>query len=222
MLNPLSTWDLGQTWATFTKGTFHGVIMGVEVQKSDDDLLRYEAIVEETQPELVIETGTRAGGSALYFNQQLNLEVISIDRSPEFRRGQPPLVSSSMTWIRGSSIDQDIKERVRAMVEGKRVMVSLDADHHSAHVQDEIRMWSQFVSPGCALVVEDACFDMFDRFGQPDWARVGGARIPEEGGPLDAMDKVGLEFDPRFYRDELVEAMTPISHSPCGWWRRHG
>ena len=75
-LNPHPTWDLGQTYQTFTKGTFHGVIMGVEIQKSDDDLLRYQEIVDISQPDIVIETGTRAGGSAVWFHRELQLQVI--------------------------------------------------------------------------------------------------------------------------------------------------
>jgi cephalosporin hydroxylase len=100
-------------------------------------------------------------------------------------------------------------------------MVSLDADHHSHHVQAEIYFWSHFVSPGCYLVVEDACFDAFAAAGHADWARVGGSQIPEVGGPLDAMVKRGLFADSRFWRDTELEGRTSISHSPCGWWRKH-
>jgi cephalosporin hydroxylase len=107
-------------------------------------------------------------------------------------------------------------------------MVSLDSDHHSAHVQAEIDLLGrQFVTPGCYLVVEDGCFDLFARDGQIDRARVGGSRIPEFGGPLDAIERqLGGDLpNPMtadlFWRDESVEALSPVSHSPCGWWRRH-
>ena len=221
-LNPHPTWDLGQTYLTFTQGTYHGVIMGVEIQKSDDDLLRYQEIVDISQPDIVIETGSRAGGSAVWFHRELQLQVITIDIAPAFNRtGQPPLVGPGMHWLRGSSISQEIVDRVLPLIKGKRVMVSLDSDHHSAHVQAEMATWGPLVSPGCYMVVEDACFDLFDRSGQPGWARIGGARIPEYGGALDAIEHSGIALSSQWMRDESVEAITNISHSPVGWWRKH-
>lgn len=223
-IRPVPEWDLGQTWLTFANGTYHGVIAGVEIQKSDDDLQRYREAIETSQPDIIVETGTRAGGSALWFHREMGLQVVSIDVCPEFtKRGQPPHLGAGIDWIRGSSIANDVVEQVIPHLKGKRVMVSLDSDHHTAHVQAEIRLWSQFVTPGCYLVVEDACFDLFHLNGHTDWARVGGARIPEYGGPLDAIEKTLARpwfTTSAFWRDESLEAITPISHSPCGWWRR--
>lgn len=231
MLSPLSNWDLGQTWGTFAKGTFHGSLGGVEIQKSGDDLARYEEIIDISQPDIIVETGTRAGGSALWFHRALGLQVVTIDVAPAFQklgspRAEPPYQGPGIEWVRGSSINPGVVGDVLPLLKGKRVMVSLDSDHHSVHVQAEIATWAPLVTPGCYMVVEDACFDLFARAGYPDWARVGGDRIPEYGGALDAMEKQGLgqrvHVDGRsFWRDESVEGITPISHSPCGWWRKH-
>lgn len=222
MLEPLPSWDLGKTWQTFPSGLFHGEIGGVEIQKSDDDLERYRELVEISQPDIVIETGTRAGGSALWFRQVLDLQVVTIDLAPQYAEKGPPYRGPGIEWISGhSSIRDVVVNRVLPLIEGKRVMVSLDSDHHSSHVQAEMAVWGPLVSPGCYLVVEDACFDAFNEFGQPDWARVGGHKIPEIGGPLDALRKSGIEHSTVFWRDEALESLTDISHSPCGWWRKH-
>lgn len=225
-MRPLDTWDLERTWDTFAGGTFHSKINGIELQKCDEDLARYRRIIEDSRPDILIETGTRAGGSAMWFHSLMGLQVITIDIGAQFvRHGGPPYRGSGIEWIRGSSISEKVMRQVLPLIEGKRVMVSLDADHHSAHVQAEIAIWGPMVSPGCYLVVEDACFDMFHRVGQSDWARVGGSRIPEFGGPLDAIERQ-LEHplgQAHFFfdRDTEVEALYPISHSPCGYWRRH-
>jgi cephalosporin hydroxylase len=217
-LRPLPNWDLGETWGTFTKGTFHGVIQGAEIQKSADDLLRYEELIDISQPDIVVETGTRAGGSAIWFRQQ-GLQVVSIDIAPQFTRGEPS--QPGITFIRGSSIHPVVIGDVMPLIKGKRVMVSLDSDHASAHVQAEMSIWAQFVTPGCYMVVEDACFDLFDRAGQPDWARVGGNSIPEYGGTLHAIETSGIAHSPMWWRDEALEGRTNISHSPVGYWRKH-
>lgn len=220
-LSPVGTWSLDQTWATFTSGTFHGVTKGAEIQKSDDDLSRYTDLIEATQPDLVIETGTRAGGSALWFHAS-GLQVVTIDVAPQFTKsaGGPPYRGPGIEWIRGSSITDSVVNQVLPLLSGKRVMVSLDSDHHSAHVQAEIALWAQFVTPGCYLVVEDACFDFFDRAGFPERARVGGSKIPEFGGTLDALEKSGLAQSSQWDRDTFLEGITPISHSPTGFWRK--
>ncbi len=224
-LNPLPSWDYQATLDTFRNGTFHGVYKGLELQKSDDDLERYRTLVDESNPDLVIETGTRAGGSAVWFHDELNLQVVSIDVAPQFSRGAPS--RRGLEFLIGSSIGdaavKHVAERL-AKDKGLRVMVSLDADHHSPHVQAEIHTWAQFVSPGCYLVVEDACFDVFARKGDKEAARVGGSRIPEVGGTLDALERcfgVPTHVGTQFWRDAWLEQQTPVSHSPVGWWRRH-
>lgn len=219
-LQPLPSWSKEATWGTFENGMFHGVIGGVEIQKSDDDLARYEALVGVSQPDVVIETGTRAGGSALWFMRKLGLEVITIDIAPAFQKmgspqAAPPYQGPGIAWIRGSSIAQATLDQVLPLVRGKRVMVSLDSDHHNLHVQAEISMWGPLVTPGCYLVVEDACFDLFDE----DKARVGGEKIPEWGGALPAI-QAQLGRTSIFERDTEIEGMSSISHSPVGWWRR--
>lgn len=219
LLSPLPSWDMLQTHDTFVTGTFHGVVGGVEIQKSDDDLLRYTELVDISQPDIVIETGTRAGGSALWFQRALGLQVISIDIAPQFTRGEPS--GPGISFMRGSSIDPAIVNNVLPLIQGKRVMVSLDSDHHSPHVQAEMATWGPLVSPGCYMVVEDACFDAFAREGFASWARIGGSRIPEYGGPLDAIEKSLIHFGEMWWRDESLEGRTPISHSPVGWWRKH-
>lgn len=222
-LKPLPSWDSEATWSTFETGLFHGVVGGVEIQKSADDLERYRELVEASQPDVLIETGTRAGGSALWFNRELNLRVFTIDIAPQWAtRGDPPDTRADIDWITGSSTAgwvADCVEQKLASLGEVRVMVSLDSDHHAAHVFDEIAVWAEFVSDGCYLVIEDACFDMWE----PKRARVGGLRIPEVGGTLAAInDRATRDTLTRegFRRDEALESRTPISHSPVGWWRK--
>jgi hypothetical protein len=51
-------------------------------------------------------------------------------------------------------------------------------------------------------------------------SRRGGRMIPELGGTLKALNLARLDVDPRYRRDEAIEAWTDISHSPCGWWEK--
>lgn len=224
-IEPHPTWDSERTWETFTTGTFHGLIGGVELQKCADDLDRYREVIEISQPDCVIETGTRKGGSALWFQEQgLEVVTIDLDSTAGMEARNAGNLLDSIQYLGGhSAIDlpEAWMEWIKAWCDGRRVMVSLDSDHHSPFVQAEIATWAPFVSPGCYLVVEDGCFDMWT----PDRSAVGGWNIPKVKGPLDA---INMQFDGPlaqqhgvFWRDEELEAITPISHSPAGWWRKH-
>lgn len=210
---PLDSWDSERTWATFENGDAIGEYRGVELQKSVDDLERYHEIIEVSQPDVVIETGSRDGGSALWFRFMENLSVVSIDQLPRY---SAPPDGDQIEWVIADSINEKMVQSVAKGLKGKRVMVSLDSDHHSPHVQAEIALYAPLVSSGCYLVIEDGCFDLWE----PRRAVRGGRRIPEWGGPLDAIRKQsGWLQSQGFWRDESVEAISPISHSPVGWWR---
>lgn len=215
MLQPLDNWRSDQTLQTFHTGLYMGVLRGRTMQKCADDLDRYNELIEDTQPEVVIETGTRYGGSAMWFRDRVDM-VVSIDFDAQMTQMMLDEHARNTWFIRGDSKDPAIVSQVRELVKGKRVMVSLDSDHHANHVWQEITSYGPLVSKGCHLVVEDACFDMWTS----EDARRGGRRIPEEGGPLKAMRLAGLEVDPRYKRDVEIEGWTQISHSPCGWWER--
>ncbi len=213
-LMPLDFWDSERTWSTFEDGTFHSFIGDVEVQKCEWDLDRYDDLIEVSQPDVIIETGTRAGGSALWFREQ-GLRVFSIDKCPP--PGRLP-VRGGITYITDDSADPKLVKFIQPLLQpGQRVMVSLDSDHHAPHVVAEIMLWAGLVTPGCYLVIEDGCFEQWDEHR----ARKGGWKIPEVGGPVAAINQCwdhlsGLGF----YRDIELETITSISHSPVGWWRR--
>lgn len=224
-LLPVPEWDLDQTANTFHKGTFAQDYSGIQIQKTKEDLDRYRQLISQTKPDIVIETGTREGGSALWF-QGLGLEVVSIDPAPQFLRkgdGSPMFqyALSGVEWLRGSSLSDWVYEMVLKRIRGKRVMVSLDSDHHSHHVQAELSRYSPLVSQGCYMVVEDSCFDMFSRAGRLSEGNIGGNKISTVGGPLDAIERTHPVWGKHYDRDTELEAMYPISHSPVGWWRRN-
>jgi cephalosporin hydroxylase len=85
-------------------------------------------------------------------------------------------------------------------------MVTLDSDHHAAHVAEELRLYSQLVTPGSYLVVEDTHFN-----GYPI--------LPKFGpGPHEAVDAF-LRSNPDFTRDGSREKFG-MTFNPGGWLRR--
>jgi cephalosporin hydroxylase len=152
--------------------------LGHLVQKSPLDLWVYQELLVETMPDVVIETGTCFGGSALYVASICDLlargRVISIDTV--VREGRP--AHPRLTYITGSSVEPAVVSAVAsAILPGERVMVILDSDHTRDHVLDELAAYADLVTPGCYLIVEDTIVS-----GNPVEASFG-------PGPMDAVDQ---------------------------------
>jgi len=130
--------------------------MGVPILKCPLDLWIYQEIIFEIKPEIIIECGTFNGGSALFLAHLCDIirhgEIVSIDI--EERSGRPQ--HSRISYWVGSSISEQIIERVRQKVSGRSpVLVILDSDHSANHVIQELRLYSPLVTPGSYVIVED-------------------------------------------------------------------
>jgi cephalosporin hydroxylase len=136
-----------QAWA-------HTYWLGVPVAKCPTDLWAYQEILVETRPEVVIETGTYKGGSALFFASVLDLlgkgMVVTIDLDRQTVPKHPRIHS-----IIGNSVEEETVRRVEALVGDLPAMVVLDSDHRQDHVLKELEIYQRFVPVGGYLVVED-------------------------------------------------------------------
>lgn len=130
--------------------------LGRTVRKCPLDLWAYQEILTETTPDLIVETGTYAGGSAYYLATVCDLvgrgKIVTID--VEMLAGRPR--HRRITYLHGSSVEDEVVERVRRRARrARRVMVVLDSDHSRDHVLRELELYAPLVTPGCYLVVED-------------------------------------------------------------------
>ncbi|CAN5418739.1 CmcI family methyltransferase [soil metagenome] len=181
--------------------------MGVPVQQIPFDLWVKQEIIFETRPDLIIETGTFDGGSAYYYAGLFDIlggqgEIISIDIEPQENLPEHHRIE----YVKASSIVPEVIERLREKAAGKRVMVVLDSDHSEKHVRKELEVLSEFVTPGCFLIVEDT-----NVYGHPV--------LREHGrGPMEALND-WLKTRPPFELDKAREKYM-ITFHPRGHWRR--
>ncbi|MDQ6809879.1 MAG: cephalosporin hydroxylase family protein [Verrucomicrobiota bacterium] len=180
---------------------------GTRVLKCPLDLWIYQEIVWDVRPRLIIETGTFAGGSAMFLASLCDSlgggEIISIDLDP-----QPDLpVHPRVRYLTGSSVDAEIVRQVQdAARQSGPVIVILDSDHSAAHVACELALYSPFVSEGSYLIVEDTNVN-----GHP--------ALPEFGpGPMEAVQDF-LARDHDFEVDGRREKFL-MTFNPRGYLRR--
>jgi cephalosporin hydroxylase len=134
----------------------HTFWLGAQVLKCPFDLWIYQEILFELRPDMIIESGTGLGASALFLASICDLvgngKVITIDVAS--REGRP--AHERITYLVGSSTSEHTAEQVRKLVEDKgRVLVILDSDHEKEHVLQELRIYGEFVSKGSYIIVED-------------------------------------------------------------------
>ncbi len=122
-------------WETTVKQTRW---RGVPLIKTPLDLWVFQEILYETQPDVLIETGTLYGGSAYYFaslfdmfgkGRVLTVDILKLD-VPKHDR---------ITYYIGSSTAPEIIEQMKNSIpEDETVMVVLDSSHESDHVLNEL------------------------------------------------------------------------------------
>ena len=183
--------------------------LGKHVFKCPLDLWVYQEIIFETKPNLIIETGTFHGGSALFFANLLDIlekgEVVTIDvdRMPDMP------VHKRITYIEGSSISPEVIEKVIAHAKGyERVMVFLDSDHTKTHVLKELEAYGKLVSKDCYLIVEDTNLN-----GHPVYSGFG-----QGPGPMEAVEEFLMknkDFVPDTSREKFM-----LSFNPLGFLRK--
>lgn len=180
---------------------------GRHILKCPLDMWIYQEIFHDIKPDFLIETGTFHGGSALYYAHLFDLisngNVITIDI--EARLNMPS--HNRIEFITASSTDVEVFKAVKDKVGSeKKVIVVLDSDHSMAHVYDEMKLWSDIVSIGSYLIVEDSNVN-----GHP-------VRRDFGPGPMEAIDKF-LSEDTRFVIDETREKFF-MTQNPRGYLKK--
>lgn len=162
--------------------------------KYEADLEVYRRIIEESKPEVIVETGSWEGGSAAWFSQYA--EVISVDRyAPE------PL--PRVTFLQGDTVD--MSQQVRDLVAGRPCLVTLDSDHNAPHVLAELDAYAPLATTW--LVVEDTFVDRDHVPGYP------------LGGPGTALAQ-WLPLHPEWMRAAIGVRAKGKTQNPGGWLHR--
>lgn len=193
-----------QTW----KNTYW---CGVPIQKNPCDLWIYAELIHRVQPDLIIETGTLYGGSALYLASILEMYkrgfVVSIDKSPK-----PNLpVHRRIEYITGDSSSSEHIITIEKLIEKRcsgipTVMVILDSDHKKQHVLKEMELYGPLVTPGSYMIIEDTNLN-----GHPVWEDFG-------PGPMEAVNEF-LRVHSEFEVDRDCERLM-LTFNPLGYLRR--
>lgn len=185
--------------------------LGVPVQKFPTDLWIYQELIFKLRPDLIIETGTLYGGSALYMSTIMDCvnhgRVISVDISDGPDPDNPRPCHPRLKYIKGSSTDEivllKLAEESAAL---GAVMVILDSDHSKDHVLAEMTCLNEMVTSGSYMIVEDTNINGHPVF--PDFGP----------GPMEAVRDF-LANNDEFDVDRSMERLM-LTANPSGYLRK--
>lgn len=183
---------------------------GVATQKFPFDYVMYQMIIQEVQPDLIIEIGTMHGGSALYFADLLEImnieggEVHTIDwLDPSARKEHEATVIDEQPNPNENPNYPDIVKshpRIKTFLGGfqdydlnnckgfKKILVIDDGSHIYSEVLDSMNKFKDIISVDSYLIIEDGnCEEVCNNRG--DLIKMWG------GGPLPAIYKFLSEND---------------------------
>lgn len=182
---------------------------GVRILKFPPDLWNYQEIITERGNQWVLETGTRHGGSALFFADLLQLNrasgrVISIDIDAAANHvGAHPRID----FLIGDSGSPAMAEQVGRMLPSYRgpLFAIFDSDHRKEHVLRELDAFLPLLRAGDYVVVEDSCVN-----GHP--------LRPDFGpGPYEALEEFLPAHPGAFKHDTEREEKFGFTFAPRGY-----
>jgi cephalosporin hydroxylase len=186
---------------------------GVRTLKLPLDMWNYQEIIAERRIEWVLETGTRHGGSALFFADLLAARaasgyVISVDvEHASLQISAHP----KLRLLLGDSASPFVVAQVAQMLPKPPrppLFVILDSDHRKAHVLRELEAYVPMMQRGDYLVVEDSCVN-----GHPV--------RPEFGpGPMEAIGEFIRRNSDLLAADSTRETKFGCTFAPRGYFTK--
>jgi cephalosporin hydroxylase len=155
---------------------------GVPLSKFPEDLRTYEHLLWEAAPDTVIEIGTQAGGSALWFRDRLldlrrydriaaAPRVISIDLDHDAARANFARTNAEGIELVTGDVRDAATIAAAAELAGDRCFVIEDSAHEYDTTYAALEGFARFVPPGGFFVVEDGCVDVDALRLDADWPR---------------------------------------------------
>lgn len=144
---------------------------GLPMFQNPGDLLAISDLLWRIQPELLVEIGSGYGGSTIFYkglmrdyNEQAVL--VSIDDNPPYQTmlDHPLGKSPMLQLLHGQSRDERVLSAVRlAARSAERIVVMHDGSHSFEQVYADLLVYSELVTLGSFLIVQDTKLDRIER-----------------------------------------------------------
>jgi cephalosporin hydroxylase len=219
--------------------SYNFCFLGRPIIQYPQDIVAFQEIVWQVQPDVIVETGIAHGGSLILSASLLAmLDLCEATENGEMLDPARPKrkvfgvdidirqhnrvaieahpLAKRITMLEGSSVDPAIVEQVRALVgDAKRVLVCLDSNHTHDHVLAELEAYGPMVSKGSYCIVFDTVIEDMPNGQYPN----------RPWGPGNNAKTAVWEFlktHPEFAIDKQIENKLQITVAPDGYLKRVG
>ena len=195
-------------WAERTKW------LNKRIMKNPMDMMMIQEIICDTRPDVIVETGTFHGGSALFMATILdNIKkgtIFTVENDNKHNGNRPQ--HRRIHYIEGDSTSDDVVNDIKKQVNGAgSVMVCLDSDHNKDNVLKEMEKYCGLVTIGNYLIVEDT------NINNPMKITKKGIRIYQQG-PHEAVEEF-LKTHDDFMIDKSREKFM-FTFNPDGYLKK--
>lgn len=171
------------------QGTMNTRYRGVPMLKNPFDLALYAVLLERAQPATLIEIGTHAGGSALWFaDQRPGMQVWSLDLVPPEAVSHPNVQFRRADAQRlGEVLTPEVMESL-----ARPLLVVEDSSHLAGTTAAVLDFFDSWLRPGEYIVIEDGILTAMRAAGTYD------------GGPLRAIHEFLARTGGRYEIDRTL------------------
>lgn len=210
-----------------TKYSYNFSWLGRPIIQYPQDMIALQEIIWEVKPDMIIETGIAHGGSLIFSASMLTLleaceeiengKVLGIDidiREHNRKAIEAHPMSKKITMFQGSSIDEEMIQKVHEFAKkGKKMLIILDSNHSHEHVLAELKAYANLASIGSYCIVFDTIIE----------------DMPENSFPNRPWDKGNnpktavwefLKENDSFTIDKDIENKILITVAPDGYLKR--
>jgi cephalosporin hydroxylase len=171
------------------QGTMAYRYRGLPLLKNPFDLALYPLLLARLQPRTLIEIGTHAGGSALWFADQMpEMRIYSVDLQAPAGVAHP-----SVTFLEGDACDLEAVLPAALMESLARpLLVVEDSSHFAGTTAAVLAFFDRWLRPSEYIVIEDGILTAM--------------RVPElyDGGPLRAIHEFLVRTNGRYEIDRTL------------------
>jgi cephalosporin hydroxylase len=168
------------------------VYRGIGLAKFPQDLWTYEKLLNQSDPEVIVEIGINEGGFTQWLHDRLLVAYTSDNQKKlrtviglDYNIGKAecnlsPLLNApkngvEIILIQCNLLEQEslakAKKKIASIVDGRSLFMIEDSGHSYETTEASLRSFSEFVKPGEWLVVEDTCVDIDELRECPSWPR---------------------------------------------------
>jgi len=141
-----------------------------------------------------------------HVNKDGKVITVDIENQLDRKASKQEIFMKRVEFILGDSVSQKVINTIDKKVKNHTVLVTLDSLHTKEHVLKELKLYSNFVSVGSYIIVQDTNINghpVFPAFGL---------------GPMEAVEEF-LKTDDRFIIDHNREKFL-ITFYPSGYLKR--